>query len=51
MTMTPEEANIEIGKINGNSDHPYWKQEHEEHDQAVQYMAELMRMAHPEDQR
>ncbi len=43
--MGPAEAKSEIKKILGNQDHPYWKQHHPEHDDAVAHMSSLQQMA------
>jgi len=47
-TMTPEEANAEIRKIQGDKKHPYFNKMHPEHQLAVQRMQELFAMAYPE---
>ena len=44
----PAEAKKEINRIRGDSNHPYWIQNHPEHDEAVSHMSSLQQMASPE---
>lgn len=48
LTLTPDQAQGEIAKIMGNSKHPYFDKMHPEHKIAVERMAALNAMAHPE---
>jgi len=48
LTMSPDEANAEILKIQGEKKHPYWDKMHPEHNLAVKRMEDLFAMANPE---
>lgn len=43
-TLTPEEAQSEINKIKGDMNHPYWKPEHQQHNEAVERMSQLIKL-------
>ena len=47
-TLSPEEAQAEIAKIQGDRKHPYYSKLHPEHDIAVKRMQDLHEMAYPE---
>lgn len=44
-TLSPQEAQAEISKINNDKAHPYWDAAHLEHAAAVIRMADLLKMA------
>ena len=46
-TMTPEQAQAEIAKIQGDMNHPVWKAEHPEHKAAKAAWDNLYAMAYP----
>jgi len=45
--MAPIDASVEINKIMGDSNHPYYNDEHPEHGDAVKKMQQLFQMANP----
>ena len=45
LTLSPEEAKLEISKINNDKEHPYWKADHIEHAAAVKRMSTLQELA------
>lgn len=47
-TKSPEEAQAEIRKIQGDTKHPFHIRDHPEHKMAVDYMQTLYEQAHPE---
>ncbi len=48
LTMTPEEARLEISKIKGDLKGPYYDPQHPEHQAVVEKMQMLYKLAHPE---
>ena len=44
LTLTPDEAQSEINKIKGDKEHPYWKEGHPSHQEAVDRMTQLMKL-------
>ena len=44
LEMTPDEAQSEINKIKGDTNHPYWKEGHPAHAEAVERMSQLTKM-------
>lgn len=51
MIMAPEQALAEIAKIQGDANGPYYKKDHPEHTFMVQKMADLFKMAYPEEEK
>jgi hypothetical protein len=47
LTLSPEEASMEIAKIKGDPKHPYWDKYHPEHQYAMNKMKGLFEMANP----
>jgi hypothetical protein len=47
LTMTPDEAQIEINKIKSDMKHPYWNADHPLHADAVANMERLMKLTNP----
>lgn len=46
--LSPAEAQIEINKIQGDRNHPYYKKGHPEHQVAVEHMESLFKLVYPE---